>query len=371
MWGNPWRFESSRPHLARIRAYRIPDRRPCLCSVDNGDPSPQSFARRAGMKLLGLQIPNFTFPGVPNDRLFEHVVTLATAAEKAGFDSVFVMDHLYQIHGVGPPTEPMLEGYTTLAGIAARTARIRLGTLVTGVTYRNPALLAKVVTTLDIVSSGRAILGSGAAWNEDEHRGYGYEFRPVGDRLSRLEEALQICRAMFREAAPSFEGRYYRIQGALNFPRPIQPGGPPIMIGGGGEQRTLKLVARYADMCNIFGDPATVRHKMEVLERHCETVGRDPSTIVKTRLGSLIIRKADAEAERLFQQLLNRPGINRDWARAGFIVGGPDRVAEQAQKLLDAGLDGLIFNMPHMEDHHAMALAGDTLAGLRQPVTAR
>jgi len=323
------------------------------------------------MKFLGFQIPNYTFPGVTNDRLFDHVAMLANTAERAGFDAVFVMDHFYQLPNIGPRTEPMLEGYTTLAGIAARTTKIRLGTLVTGVTYRNPALLAKVVTTLDIVSSGRAILGLGAAWNEDEHRGYGYDFPPVGERLNRLEEALQICRAMFREEAPSFEGRYYRIEGALNSPRPIQPGGPPIMIGGGGEQRTLKLVAQYADMCNIFGDPAIVRHKMEVLERHCETVGRDPRTIVKTRLGSLIIRKTDAEAERLYEQLLNRPGVNRDWARAGFIVGGPDRVAERAQMLLDAGLDGLIFNMPHMEDPEAIALAGETLARLREPAAAR
>src|SRR5438477_2020113 len=262
------------------------------------------------MRLLGFQIPNFTYPGVPNDRLFEQIVTLATAAERGGFDSVYVMDHLYQIRGVGPHTDPMLEGYTLLAGLAARTTRVRLGTLVSGVTYRNPAFLAKVVTTLDIVSSGRAICGIGAAWNEDEHRGYGYEFPPVGERLSRLEEALQIIRAMFREEAPTFAGRYYRIDGALNFPRPIQPNGPPIMIGGGGEQRTLKLVAQYADMCNIFGDPATVRHKMDVLERHCETVGRDPSTIVKTRLGSLIIRESDAEARRVLEQVLQRPGIN-------------------------------------------------------------
>ena len=323
------------------------------------------------MKLLGLQIPNYTFPGVTSDKLFDHVAMLANTAEQAGFDSVWVMDHFYQLPNIGPRTDPMLEGYTALAGIAARTKKVRLGTLVTGVTYRNPAFLAKVVTTLDIVSSGRAILGIGAAWNEDEHRGYGYEFPPVGERLSRLEEALQICRAMFREEAPTFEGRYYRIQGALNSPRPIQPGGPPIMIGGGGEQRTLKLVAQYADMCNIFGDPATVRHKMDVLQRHCETVGRDPSTIVKTRLGTLLIRKTDAEADRLFEQILNRPGINKDWARAGFIVGGPGRVAEQAQKLLDAGLDGLIFNMPHMEDPEAIDLAGRTLAGLRQPAAAR
>jgi F420-dependent oxidoreductase-like protein len=323
------------------------------------------------MKLLGFQIPNFTFPGVTNDKLFDHVVMLASTAEKAGFDSVHVMDHFYQLPGSGPRTDPMLESYTVLAGIAARTTKIRVGALVTGVTYRNPAHLAKIVTTLDVVSSGRAILGIGAAWNEDEHRGYGYDFPPVGERISRLEEAVQICRAMFREEAPTFEGRYYRIQGALNFPRPIQPNGPPIMIGGGGEQRTLKLAAQYADMCNIFGDAATVRHKIDVLEQHCQSVGRDPATIIKTRLGSLLIRKTDAEAERAFQQLLSRPGVNEQVVRAVFMVGGPDRVAEQAQQLLDAGLDGLIFNMPHMEDPEAIQLAGQTLAGLRQTAAAR
>src|SRR5438445_5174452 len=229
------------------------------------------------MRLLGFQIPNFTYPGVPNDRLFEQIVTLATAAERGGFDSVYVMDHLYQIRGVGPHTDPRPEGYTLLGGLAARTTRVRLGTLVTGVTYRNPALLAKVVTTLDIVSSGRAILGIGAAWNEDEHRGYGYEFPPVGERLSRLEEALQICRAMFREESPSFDGRYYRIRGATNVPRPVQRGGPPILVGGGGERRTLRLVARYADACNISGDAQAIRHKVAVLERHCAELERDCS----------------------------------------------------------------------------------------------
>jgi len=323
------------------------------------------------MKLLGFQIPNYTFPGVTNDKLFDHVVMLASTAEKAGFDSVYVMDHFYQLPNIGPRTEPMLEAYTVLSGIAARTKKVRIGALVTGVTYRNPALLAKTVTTLDVVSSGRAILGLGAAWNEDEHRGYGYDFPPVGERISRLEEALQICRAMFREEAPTFEGRFYRIEGALNFPRPIQPNGPPIMIGGGGEQRTLKLVAQYADMCNIFGEVATVRHKIDVLERHCQTVGRDPRTITKTRLGTLLIRKTDAEAERVFQQVLNRPGINQEYVRSVLMVGGPDRIAEQAQQLLDAGLDGLIFNMPHMEDPEAIELAGKTLAGLRHQAVAR
>jgi len=323
------------------------------------------------MKLLGFQIPNYTFPSVTNDKLFEHVVMLASTAEKAGFDSVWVMDHFYQLPNIGPRTDPMLEGYATLAGIAARTKKVRLGTLVAGVTYRNPAFLAKEVTTLDIVSSGRAILGIGAAWNEDEHRGYGYDFPPVGERISRLEEALQICRAMFREEAPTFEGRYYQIHGALNFPKPVQPNGPPIMIGGGGEQRTLKLVAQYADMSNIFGDQTMVRHKLDVLERHCDAAGRDPNTIIKTRLGSLIIRESDAEAQRLYAQVLNRPGIDRDRVRTSFTVGSPDRVAEEAQKFLDAGLDGLIFNMPHMEDPEAIELAGTTLASLRQPAPAR
>lgn len=325
----------------------------------------------SAMKLLGLQIPNYTFPGVSNDHLFDHIATLATTAENAGFNAVFVMDHFYQLPNIGPGSDPMLEGYTVLAGLAARTRKVQLGTLVSGVTYRNPAFLAKTVTTLDIVSAGRAICGIGAAWKEDEHLAYGFEFPPVGERLSRLEEALQIIRAMFHEERASFEGRFYHVKDAMNFPRPVQPNGPPIMIGGGGEQRTLKLVAQYGDMCNIFGDPAMVRHKMDVLQRHCEAVGRDPDTIVKTRLGSLIIRDRQEEADRLFEQLLNRPGVNKDWARAGFIIGSPDHVAEKAQELLDAGLDGLIFNMPHLEDPHAIELAGKTLSKLGQTAGVR
>ena len=323
------------------------------------------------MKLLGLQIPNFTYPGVPNDRLFERIVELAGAAERGGFDSVFVMDHFYQLPNIGPRTDPMLEGYTVLAGIAARTKRIRLGTLVTGVTYRNPAFLAKVVTTLDIASAGRAILGIGAAWNEDEHRGYGYDFPPVRERLDRLEEAVQICRLMFTEEAPTFEGRYYRIQGALNSPRPVQPGGPPIMIGGGGERRTLKIVAQYADICNFFGDTAAVRHKVEVLREHCQSVGRDPSTIIKTRLGALLIRKTKAEADAILNQIAQRPGVNADWLRAYFIAGGPDEVTRQVQSYLDAGLDGMIFNMPHVEDPEAIELGGRTLSQRLEPAGAR
>src|SRR5437899_2786865 len=166
------------------------------------------------MKLLGFQIPNFTYPGVSNDRLFDHVAGLATTAERAGFDSVFVMDHFYQLPNIGPRTDPMLEAYSVLSGIAARTSKVRVGALVTGVTYRNPALLAKIVTTLDIVSSGRAILGIGAAWYEPEHIGFDFDFPRAGERLDRLEEAVQICRAMFRDDHQSFQGRYFSIDDA-------------------------------------------------------------------------------------------------------------------------------------------------------------
>ena len=252
---------------------------------------------------LGLQIPSFTYPGVPDAGLFKRVAQIATTAEGSGFDSVWVMDHFYQIRGVGQRTEPMLEAYTLLGAIAARTSRVRLGTMVTGVTYRNPAMLAKIATTLDVISSGRAILGIGAAWNDDEHRGYGFDFPSARERLERLEEAVQICRAMFTEEAPTFKGKHYRIEEALNFPRPIQRDGPPILIGGGGERKTLRLVAQYADACNLFGDPEAIRHKLDVLQQHCKDVGRNPAAITKTRLGTIVIAANSQEAHRKADQL--------------------------------------------------------------------
>lgn len=315
------------------------------------------------MTYFGLQIPNFTFPGTPDDQIFDRVVQIATTAERAGFDSLWVMDHFYQIGAVGPRTDPMLEAYTLLAAIAARTSRIHLGAMVTGVTYRNPALLAKMITTLDVISKGRAILGIGAAWNEDEHRGYGFDFPPIKERMDRLEEALQICRSMFTKESPSFQGRYYRLDEALNFPRPLQPGGPRILVGGGGERRTLKLVAKYADMCNVFGDVEIVRHKMQVLRQHCESIGRDPAEILKTRLGALIIAPTQAEAERVIAAVRAQTSMDEERFRGFFIAGGPDAVAEQIQAYLDAGLDGLVFSetMRDPEDLESVALAGRVL----------
>jgi len=316
-----------------------------------------------GVTRFGLQIPNFTYPGVPDDRLFDRVAAIAVAAEESGFDSVWVMDHVYQIMTVGPRTDPMFEAYTLLGAIAARTRRTSLGTMVTGVTYRNPAMLAKQVTTLDVISSGRAILGIGAAWNEDEHAGYGYDFPEVKQRLDRLEEALQICRAMFTEASPSFTGSEYHIHEALNVPRPIRPDGIPILVGGGGERRLLRLVATYADAWNGFGDLATIRHKLDVLERHCEEVGRDPASITKTRLGGLVIAETSAEAERRSRAMMEARGMDEERFRGYVIAGDPDSVREQVSAYLDAGLDGLVFNMNDAQDLEPVRLAGETLAG--------
>jgi F420-dependent oxidoreductase-like protein len=313
---------------------------------------------------FGLQIPNFTFAGVADGELFERIAQIAVTAEESGFDSVWVMDHFYQIPGVGPRTDPMLEAYTVLGAIATRTERASLGAMVTGVTYRNPAYLAKVVTTLDIVSAGRAILGIGAAWNDDEHAGYGFGFPPVAERMERLEEALQICKAMFTTQSPSFSGRHYSIAGALNYPRPIRPGGIPILVGGGGEQKTLKLVAKYADACNFFGDVATIRHKLEVLKRHCDAIGRDPAEITKTRLGGLAIAETNAEADRKARAMAEARGMDPARMREYLVVGDPDSVSEQLAEYLDAGLDGMIFNMHDAQDLEPVRLAGRTLSAI-------
>jgi F420-dependent oxidoreductase-like protein len=314
---------------------------------------------------FGLQIPSFTYGdhGGDDDGLFERVASIAVTAEEAGFDSVWVMDHLFQIPGIGQVDEPMFEAYTLLGALAARTRRARLGAMVTGVTYRNPALLAKEVTTLDVLSNGRAVLGIGAAWFEAEHQGLGFAFPPLAERFGRLEEALVICRAMFTEDAPSFDGRFYRIDGAINRPRPVQSGGPPILIGGGGERRTLRLVAEYADACNLFGDADTMRHKLEVLARHCDDVGRDPSTITKTRLGTLVIGASPEEARRKADELRAARPMDEGMFNAMVTAGDPDAVVEQVAALLATGLDGLVFNMPDAQDLETVRLAGKTLTG--------
>lgn len=315
------------------------------------------------MIRLGLQIPIFSYANLPDSRLFGRIVEVATAAEASGFDALFLMDHVQQIGGVGKPEDPMLEPYTLLGALAARTTRIRLGTLVTGVVYRNPALLAKMVTTLDVISNGRAMLGIGAAWYEDEATRYGYAWPPARERLDRLEDALRICRAMFTQERATVEGRYHHVRDALNTPRPIQPGGPKILVGGGGERRTLRLAAQYADACNIFDSLDAVRRKLPILEQHCRDAGRDPSEIAKTRLSMLSIAPTAAEAEqKLDQTLAHLPSpLPKDQLRKLFIAGDPEAVCHQVQEHLDAGLDGLIVSFPHGATPEEVALAGRTL----------
>ena len=229
---------------------------------------------------LGLHISNFTWPeGAP--RLGSVLAEVASAADEVGFDRISVMDHVWQIRGVGPAENDMLEAYTTLGYLAAHTKVAKLFTMVTGVTYRDPGLLAKAVTTLDVLSGGRALLGIGAAWNEDESRGLGLFFPSTKERFERLEETLRICKQMFAGDETPFQGQHYQLSRLLNSPLPLSRQHPPILIGGGGEKKTLLLVAKYGDACNLFPTPE-VGHKLDVLKRHCEAVGRDYDEIEKT-----------------------------------------------------------------------------------------
>ena len=229
---------------------------------------------------IGLQIPDFTTPGGPS-RLGADLAAVARVADDAGFDFLAVMDHFFQIQVLGPPEHEMLEAYTTLGYLAGATSRARLLTLVTGAVYRYPGVLAKIVTTLDVLSGGRAWLGIGAAWNEEESRALGIAFPPVAERFERLEETVQICLQMWRGDESPYRGKHYRLERPLNSPQALSQPHPPIMIGGSGEQKTLRLVARYAQACNLFPGPDLAR-KLDVLRAHCESEGRDYDDIEKT-----------------------------------------------------------------------------------------
>ena len=241
------------------------------------------------------------------------------------------MDHLYQIHGVGAEDEPMLEGWSVLNALARETKSVRLGTQVSGVTYRNPALMAKMATTLDVISGGRAMMGLGAAWNEHEHDGYGYDFPVVKERMDRLDEALTIIRAMFKDERPSFAGNFYSIDEALNVPRPVQPGGPPIMVGGGGEQRTLRIAAKHADMTHWFPlGLETLQHKTDLLMRYCDDIGRDPAEIERVMGTPVIVAATAAEADAHMAQLPPE-------RRAHVVVHPPERRGRGAAALHRGG----------------------------------
>jgi len=308
---------------------------------------------------LDLHLPNFNFPDTPPERLLERLLEIAEAAEESGYTCISVMDHLHQIRGIGPRTNWMLEGNTILAALAASTSRVALTLLVGGVTYRNPALLAKITTTIDVISRGRAVLGLGAAWNEEEHDAYGIPFPPLRERFERLEDALRIARAMFTEPESSVAGRHHSTSGAINNPQPLR-GDIPILVGGSGERKTLRLVAQYADGCNVFGDAERVRHLMGVLDGHCEAVGRDPSEITRTKMAAAFVAPTHEAAMRK----LEAAGLSDEMRSALAIAGDPDGLAEQAQPFLDAGVDGLTVRLADVHDLESVALVGRALSPL-------
>ena len=291
---------------------------------------------------VGLQVPRFHWPGSPGN-IGSKLAEIAGAADEAGFDSLWVMDHFYQVgQGYGEPEEPMLEGYTALAYMAAVTRNVRLGTMVTGAFYRPPGVLVKMVTTLDVLSGGRGILGIGAGWYELESRGMGVPFPySVKERMGRFEETLQIAHHMWRDDRTSFEGRYYTLEEPICSPQPISKPHPYILIGGGGEKKTLRYVARYGDACNLHlgAHPKLrgysersymnyrtrkerLRHKLDVLRRHCESVGRDYDEIDKSVLSPLEVS----------------PGALT-----------PGEVVGMCRELSEMGFNYVVFNMPN--DH--------------------
>jgi F420-dependent oxidoreductase-like protein len=304
---------------------------------------------------FGLQKPIFTFDYRDHDtsQILDSIKKLAASAENNGFDSFWVMDHFHQIPMIGKPEEPMLESWTTLAVLAGLTTKIKLGTLVTGIIYRYPAILAKVAATLDVLSKGRLFMGIGAAWNEDESHAYGIPFPPANERFSRLEEAIQIIRKMWtEEPSASFNGKYYQVHNAYCNPKPIQKPSPPILVGGSGERKTLKIVAKYADACNLFGSAETVKRKLIILKEHCKTVGRDYDSILKTKLGVIVIDDDKQMIEKKIKQILI--GIPEEQVREFAICGSPEDVLKQIELLEQIDIQYLIVDLDPSRELEAL-----------------
>jgi len=298
---------------------------------------------------LGYQIPNFSY-GTGVEKLFPTVIAQAREAESAGFDSVFVMDHFYQLPALGSPDQPMLEAYTALGALATATERVQLGTLVTGNTYRNPTLLAKAITTLDVVSAGRAILGMGAGWFELEHDQLGFEFGTFTDRFNRLNEALEIILPMIKGERPTFSGKWYRAKEAMANPRYRDH--IPLMIGGSGEKKTIPLAARHFDHLNVITGFDQLPRKVQVVRQQCEEIGRDPATLETSTLFTVLLDDS-AKPDQLPPEQAQR-----------LVVGSAESVAEQIKtKVLDAGIGGVIINMPFYTPG-AVSAAGEALRPL-------
>jgi F420-dependent oxidoreductase-like protein len=311
---------------------------------------------------FGLQHPSFSYDYDRKDvsQIAVSLKNLIRNAESSDFDSFWVMDHFHQISAVGKPQEPMLEGWTTISFLAAVTSKIKLGTLVTGIIYRYPSLLAKVGATLDVLSNGRLFMGIGAAWNYEESAAYGIPFPSTKDRFLMLEEAVQVIRKMWSKeegggnTATSSNGKFYKLHDAYCNPKPVQEPMPPIMIGGSGERKTLKIVAKYADACNIFGSPETIRRKLSSLSEHCKTVNRDYNTILKTKLTRIII----ANEEELVKKRVNESfiGISEETRREFAIYGTPEQIIDQIELFKEAGIDYLIVNFEPQRESESLEL---------------
>jgi F420-dependent oxidoreductase-like protein len=298
---------------------------------------------------IGLQVNRFTWPGAPAS-IGPTMGRIARDAEQVGFDSLWVMDHFFQIGFLGQTDEPMLEGYTALAFAAGQTERIKLGTLVTGVTYRHPGILIKTVTTLDVLSGGRAYLGIGAAWNEEESLGLGVPFPPTKERFEWLEEMLQIAHRMWAGDEQPFEGKHYRLARPLNSPNALTKPHPPILIGGTGEQKTLRFVAKYGDACNLFARMGmdVLRQKLDVLRGHCQAEGRPYNEIEKTTLDHIA---------------LSRDGANGTQT--------PAQLIEQCSALAELGVDHAIISLPNVHEEGSLdLLATDVIPALKDIVPA-
>jgi F420-dependent oxidoreductase-like protein len=327
---------------------------------------------------FGLQHPNFSYDYSDQNtsRIIDTLSNLVAKAENKGFDSFWVMDHFHQISVVGKPEEPMLEGWTTISVLAGITTKIKLGTLVTGVIYRYPSILAKIAATLDVLSKGRLFLGIGASWNEEESLAYGIgkstnnignnnEASPISfpsnkERLLRLEEALQIIRKMWtEEPSASFKGKYYQIHNAYCNPKPIQKPTPPILVGGSGEKRTLKIVAKYADACNLFGSAETVKKKLDILKTHCRNVNRDYGSILKTKLGVVVIDNDGLTAKKKVQQAFI--GMPEAQLREFAIYGTPEDVLKQIKEFEDVGIQYLIVDLEPQREIEAVEVFADEI----------
>jgi F420-dependent oxidoreductase-like protein len=304
------------------------------------------------MTRLGYQIPNFNYPDTPRECLFDVVAAQAAAADRSGFDTVLLMDHFYQLPMLGDPDNFMLECYTTLGALARETSTVRLGALVTGNTYRNPTLLAKVITALDVVSNGRAQLGIGAGWFELEHDSLGFEFKTFTDRFEKLEEALQIILPMLRDERPTLDGAHYTVRDAINQPPPLSK--VPVMIGGSGEKKTLRLVAQYGDESNLTCPVDEVARKLDALAGHCQNLGRDRNEIAVSKHVNVCIAETHDQAHADMARFLGERGLDlesmdaalRDQIMSMVIWGDGDEVGEQLRAVLDLGVDGITCSLP-------------------------